>query len=814
MTERCMKMKVAEKILSGSFIVMLTLLVMPAISMEADDAYVRYQFKSSAESWNIDAACTISVLNGSLIISVSGDDPWIRNDLVYFDANEYTKVGIIMKSRKTNGDIYIRWTTNFDPVFDTAKQNIIHGFNAGDELNYFEIDNKDHPEWKNMITDLKIGFIGGDEIGDVIKVESIVIGSSDNHFKYYNPLFSQNPVYSESSGEYLYNQYPSIEFFNGKYYVAWSGSAIPEGGSSPQYILISQSNDLISWKNPPWILNDPQDCNNALNANEPVEWTPQLYNYHDEELWCIWNTYDEINGSATHIATLRKDDIKWSYRGPVLSTHIVQCSESTYGKSGLGYKFCPTSKPIFASQSKRYIIPGIFWRWTGPHVNDGNQKWVGFIYNNDVEADLLNWEVVPDYVSTLSEPGAVGSATLHIQSDGIYRVFMGQNIPENTLVYQKMCTTTGTDTPFEFNTIANYSHVETTTDRPFTTRLPSGRYLMLKHNTFTYRTDFDSYKGMAFYFSKTGKDNFVAGPFIDDRTKLISSPQAIEHDGKIICIYSTTNESTGNKEIYVSYADAPYPEKKYVYLAAKNKIKYDKYYYPLYIKTGEFETSYPSIEVDNSIIMEDGGRAGVDISDIDFDNGDILNMKFQVKIDVLPKLSSLIIFSFGDKFPVRVGVPSNRPGYLYAYCSRKWHRMGVYPKNQYFNLEVEIDKKKLRARIDDGMWFVCDHDTGILNQTLYIGNNTQQNIYQENEDTTLFRVRLNTFNILPSTQGDFEPDGDVDLDDLAIFASAWLAELGDIHWILKCDISDPVDDIIDMADLSVFSSKWISESEK
>jgi hypothetical protein len=60
------------------------------------------------------------------------------------------------------------------------------------------------------------------------------------------------------------------------------------------------------------------------------------------------------------------------------------------------------------------------------------------------------------------------------------------------------------------------------------------------------------------------------------------------------------------------------------------------------------------------------------------------------------------------------------------------------------------------------------------------------------------------------TPGDFEPDCDVDLDDFAVFASAWLSSLGSENWNPDCDISDPSDNIIDELDLEVFTENWLA----
>ncbi|MHC4477198.1 MAG: PASTA domain-containing protein [Planctomycetota bacterium] len=61
--------------------------------------------------------------------------------------------------------------------------------------------------------------------------------------------------------------------------------------------------------------------------------------------------------------------------------------------------------------------------------------------------------------------------------------------------------------------------------------------------------------------------------------------------------------------------------------------------------------------------------------------------------------------------------------------------------------------------------------------------------------------------------GDFNNDGDEDLDDFAILALAWLTEPGDTRWNVVCDISKPNDNIIDKRDLAVFNNHWLDGAE-
>jgi len=56
-------------------------------------------------------------------------------------------------------------------------------------------------------------------------------------------------------------------------------------------------------------------------------------------------------------------------------------------------------------------------------------------------------------------------------------------------------------------------------------------------------------------------------------------------------------------------------------------------------------------------------------------------------------------------------------------------------------------------------------------------------------------------------------DFDVDLEDFAVFALAWLSESGDGNWNATCDISEPSDDVIDAADLGILVESWCEGTE-
>jgi hypothetical protein len=57
--------------------------------------------------------------------------------------------------------------------------------------------------------------------------------------------------------------------------------------------------------------------------------------------------------------------------------------------------------------------------------------------------------------------------------------------------------------------------------------------------------------------------------------------------------------------------------------------------------------------------------------------------------------------------------------------------------------------------------------------------------------------------------GDLEPDGDVDIVDLAGFAAAWLSQPGDGNYNPLCNIDSSEEPIINLLDLEVLSEHWL-----
>jgi len=70
---------------------------------------------------------------------------------------------------------------------------------------------------------------------------------------------------------------------------------------------------------------------------------------------------------------------------------------------------------------------------------------------------------------------------------------------------------------------------------------------------------------------------------------------------------------------------------------------------------------------------------------------------------------------------------------------------------------------------------------------------------------------LEPITLLGNFPADFVPDCNVNFNDFAVLASAWLTENGEPNYNSKCDISEPNDGVINEKDLAMFADFWLTK---
>ena len=92
-------------------------------------------------------------------------------------------------------------------------------------------------------------------------------------------------------------------------------------------------------------------------------------------------------------------------------------------------------------------------------------------------------------------------------------------------------------------------------------------------------------------------------------------------------------------------------------------------------------------------------------------------------------------------------------------------------------------------------------------QSFYKAGSTWLDLYDFN-NTANFCIKALTIDV-DAEPGDLEPDGDVDMDDLAILCGAWLGGVGDASYVPGCDISNPEDQLINFKDFAELANNWL-----
>ena len=101
-----------------------------------------------------------------------------------------------------------------------------------------------------------------------------------------------------------------------------------------------------------------------------------------------------------------------------------------------------------------------------------------------------------------------------------------------------------------------------------------------------------------------------------------------------------------------------------------------------------FQTRVTRPEQGTNIVVDIS--AGVDLDPLDFSAGHALNLRFETKIQRLQAVGMLILCSFGDRIPIRLGMPANRPNRLYAYTRTQWEPVADFATNQWHSLAVTV----------------------------------------------------------------------------------------------------------------------------
>ncbi|MBM4050706.1 MAG: exo-alpha-sialidase, partial [Planctomycetes bacterium] len=173
-----------------------------------------------------------------------------------------------------------------------------------------------------------------------------------------------------SPGHYGYNHMASVERFNGRFYAVWGGNAstILEGKPG-QVILLSTSEDFVNWTPPVNFVGEGAE--NPLVDAEGVQWQPNLLNFQDKELWCVWffhSKNDQLGG--TYFSKLGKQSgAKWVNRR-IFHRQMLD------GRPCVGFA---SQNPVLL-QSGRVLAPVTLYHGSGKGTR---RQWNACLYTDD-----------------------------------------------------------------------------------------------------------------------------------------------------------------------------------------------------------------------------------------------------------------------------------------------------------------------------------------------------------------------------------------------------------------------------------------------
>lgn len=504
-----------------------------------------------------------------------------------------------------------------------------------------------------------------------------------------------------AAGHYVYNHMASVEWFDGRFHVVWGGHAASHKEGVPgQVNLWATSADFLQWSAPRNLAHDgahplPPDAGGK-------QWQPNLLNFHARQLWCVWS-FNSKNPDldGLYLSTLEKGSLDWQHRR-------VQQRQDASGAS------CS----IFASQNPVLLPSG---RVLAPvtlverEAKDKRiRRWNACFFTDDEGA---TWQC-SDPVSSVDDAEGQWEPFFYQQSDGHIRAFMRNSIKSTAdkgipPANQQRLTTVGNGvargTPVRFPRDPVFSFMETANCRPQVFQLAGGRYCLLQQDAFVNHTDYHSRLNVALHFSRSGADDFVAGPPVSKPGILSAYPQGVEHDGSIYVAYTTGPGNFPRSIEGAIVSPAPRADCYYVWPRSKELVTLEE----TTNKSGnkkmlranpDARTAPPrlkTVDQRRSIQFSARASAGVDIDAVDFAAGQLLEFRFETKVLRLQPAGMLIFCSFGDRIPIRLGMPANRPGKLYAYTCNQWEPVCDFPLQQWHSLRVTVHGADFSVSVDD-----------------------------------------------------------------------------------------------------------------
>jgi len=414
------------------------------------------------------------------------------------------------------------------------------------------------------------------------------------------------------------------------------------------------------------------------------------------ELWCIWSCHApdrEVHGMW--LSRRRPGAQVWDHRRIFPKERL-----------DIEYALYPQLNPWVLS-SGRIIAPFI------ARMGPAKEQVGVFLYTDD---DGATWHMSNGIRGAQLE----GKRTIweihgSEQTDGTIRVFGRAWGNKETVLLTATGTGIAKGSPLKFEEEARFAGVQGYQNRPFVMPLAGGRYCLLFPDSYA---DADTLpaRPASLYFSRWGRNDYVAGPSLSPVGAPCNYPQGIEHEGAIYIAFTDEFRDGGRNMTGVKVSPSPDPDRFYIWPRRRDLGPY-------------VSTELPeAAEVDGRtcVSFRGLGTAGVDTMPTDLSKGGRLEVRLEVKVGAADARGECVLLSFGDTMPggalpVRIGGPSLASGKLSISTSKDWQEVADFALGAWHSVSLEIFASHALLRVDTQAPRRFEARTGEMNPRLYLG---------------------------------------------------------------------------------------------
>ena len=569
-------------------------------------------------------------------------------------------------------------------------------------------------------------------------------------YECYRPVVTEGVIYSGTfgAGEFAYNHMVSIEHFAGRYYAAWGANANTNREGKPGQInVLAVSDDFVRWSHP-LDLAGPELSENPVVEPDEVFWQPELLNVNDEELWCMWSFGKEAgtvtggrgwgdpqHGKGLWLSRLdAADGARWRHAKIMDLVDIGGLSCAPF-----------ISQNPFLCSTGRIVAPLTLVH--DPRDPNGGGEPAGEavrMFNACAWTDDngKSWQL-SNPISRVDEPFGQWEPHFREAADGtIHGIMRNFDLPERRKtplppVERQLAVAGGTSEkgkPIVFEREPRYAWIETGRTRSQVFRCEDGRrWCMLGADAYT---PLGARLQLAVYFSRTGAADFVAGPRYGPRHTYATYSQGLAHNGKLLTAFTTTENRHSVWRILTAVLDpAPAADRFYIWPREKH-IDDDVSLYT--------EPPKPKrLDGRHALHVRMRGSAGVEIDPVDFACGQRLRVRLPVKVLRLQHRGNLVFCSLGDRIPIRLAMPGNRPGTLYVYGKEAWQCAGELPIGAWQTIDAVFGGDAVEVAVNGEARRI---ENPLPNPTprLYLGSGYETDEYPAN-DGSEFLIDLDEF---------------------------------------------------------------------